>query len=834
MARAALAGAAARPAPRRPPGRRAAGRAQLPHPAARGPRPRPVARVRRPGTGRWPPTRRAVAPSHRPAAGSAEVRPGRERRSSSSAATATWRSSRTCAGDAGWSRCSGRVASARRSWPAGPPAGSRSARAWPWPWWSWRRCAPRPASSPPSPPSSACRPSRAARCRSRCSSCWRPARCCSCSTTASTCSTPSPRSSSGCSPRVRRSRCWPPAASRWVCRRRPCTRCRRCRSPTPMPIGGRRGLAGRGAVPAAGGGRQPAPDRRRGDRSRAVAELCRRLDGVPLAIELAAARTRALSPAEITERLDDRFGLLAGSSRVADERHRSLRTLVDWSYQLLDPAAQELFRRLSTFAGAFDLDAAERVCGYGDLPRSAVATVLASLVDKSMVQAFAGDRTTYRLLETLREYGAGLAQPEAAELARRHGAWLVEVCERGAVGPARRRRAALARHVRAALRRPAAGRPQRPRDRRRSPPRCASSSPLASTPSAACATSSSVGRSRRSPPPSLPTSRWPRPPSASWPTAGSSAARSTPPSTLAQRSLAVAAESGTDTLGMADRALGNACFFHGDMAGTLAAVARQLDDALASGDDARVAHAYYMALARRDADRRHRRRHALRGAGRWRRPGAATTPRRPRRRPTRSASGPPPPHRGRAREQLQHSEDARPRSREPVVRALRPHRDAVAARPRRRVAAGPRRLRRRPRGVAPSRRLGQPVALPPPRVRHLLPGRRRRARHGHPRRPRARRRRGRLPVRTDRRRRARPHGRRAAAPARRPGDRARAAGADRHDLGGHRPHRGPHQGTRRGRADHRLRSAPSPPTPASAACTICAACARVSGAMRSR
>jgi predicted ATPase/DNA-binding SARP family transcriptional activator len=326
----------------------------------------------------------------------------------------------------------------------------------------------------------------------------------------------------------------------------------------------------------------------------AAAQLCRRLDGVPLAIELAAARTRALSPGEITERLDDRFGLLAGSSRVADERHRSLRTLVDWSYQLLEPAARELFRRLSTFAGTFDLDAAERVCGYGDLPRSAVATVLASLVDKSMVQASAGDRTTYRLLETLREYGAGLAQPEAAELARRHGGWVVQVCERGAVGlhgPDERRwldtferlfddlrlavRNALeAGEVGAALRIVVAAREYAFRRLRYELIGWAESALAATEPADQPLAAAALGI--------VAYGRFVR---------GEVEAAIE----LAQRSLAVAARSGTNTLGMADRALGNACFFHGDMAGTLAAVARQLDDALASGDDARVAHAYYMA-----------------------------------------------------------------------------------------------------------------------------------------------------------------------------------------------------------------------------------------------
>ncbi|MGD9995606.1 MAG: BTAD domain-containing putative transcriptional regulator [Ilumatobacteraceae bacterium] len=166
----------------------------------------------------------------------------------------------------------------------------------------------------------------------------------------------------------------------------------------------------------------------------AVAELCRRLDGVPLAIELAAARTRSLSPTEITERLADRFDLLSGSSRVSDERHRSLRDLVDWSYQLLEPTEQLLFRRLSIFAGSFDLEAAEQVCGYGEVPRNALASVLAVLVDKSMVQASPGARTTYRMLETLREFGAVRDRDEAAEVARRHAAWILDICRRAAVG----------------------------------------------------------------------------------------------------------------------------------------------------------------------------------------------------------------------------------------------------------------------------------------------------------------------------------------------------------------------------------------------------------------
>ena len=199
----------------------------------------------------------------------------------------------------------------------------------------------------------------------------------------------------------------------------------------------------------------------------AVAQLCRHLDGIPLAIELAAARTRSLSPVEIAERLEDRFELLTGSSRVSDPRHRSLRDLVDWSYQLLDPHEQELFRRLSIFAGAFDLDAVEQVCGDGPRRQGGVTSVLGSLVDKSMVQAFAGPGTTYRLLETLREYGSALAEDERSELVQPSRGVGGRGVRPGGRRVARPRRAAVARPLRRPVRRPAAGRAQCPRRRRR-------------------------------------------------------------------------------------------------------------------------------------------------------------------------------------------------------------------------------------------------------------------------------------------------------------------------------------------------------------------------------
>jgi predicted ATPase/class 3 adenylate cyclase len=140
--------------------------------------------------------------------------------------------------------------------------------------------------------------------------------------------------------------------------------------------------------------------------SAAVIEVCRRLDGVPLAIELAAARVMAMSPAEIAARLDERFRLLTGGRRTAVERHHTLRGTVDWSYSLLSPNEQLVFARLGVFAGTFDAAAAEEVAGGEGISRWDVIDALASLVAKSMVVADAApDATTrYSMLETLRAY----------------------------------------------------------------------------------------------------------------------------------------------------------------------------------------------------------------------------------------------------------------------------------------------------------------------------------------------------------------------------------------------------------------------------------------------
>jgi predicted ATPase/class 3 adenylate cyclase len=137
----------------------------------------------------------------------------------------------------------------------------------------------------------------------------------------------------------------------------------------------------------------------------AVAELCVRLEGIPLALELAAARVRALSVSEINARLRDRFKLLTGGGRLLMERQQTLRALVGWSYDLLTPDEQLLLDRLGVFAGGFDVDGCENVCGADPLMPEDVLDLLTSLADKSLVMAEAHeDATRYRTLETIREF----------------------------------------------------------------------------------------------------------------------------------------------------------------------------------------------------------------------------------------------------------------------------------------------------------------------------------------------------------------------------------------------------------------------------------------------
>jgi hypothetical protein len=138
----------------------------------------------------------------------------------------------------------------------------------------------------------------------------------------------------------------------------------------------------------------------------AVVQVCRRLDGVPLAIELAAARVAAMSPAELLEGLERRFDTLAGGRRRAVQRHQTLRAAIDWSYDLLSDDERRLLARLAVFAGGCTRRAAETVCGAEPLVSGRVFGLLAALVGKSLVVAQRdGPQTRYRLLETIREYG---------------------------------------------------------------------------------------------------------------------------------------------------------------------------------------------------------------------------------------------------------------------------------------------------------------------------------------------------------------------------------------------------------------------------------------------
>ena len=141
------------------------------------------------------------------------------------------------------------------------------------------------------------------------------------------------------------------------------------------------------------------------ENAEAVTEICRRLDGLPLAIELAAARIRALSPTEILESLHDQFRLLTGGARTSVRRQQTLRASVDWSHALLSEPEQVLFRRLAVFFGGFDVDAAHACAGDADSERYQVLDQLTLLVDKSLVVAEDSRRgTRYRLLETVRQY----------------------------------------------------------------------------------------------------------------------------------------------------------------------------------------------------------------------------------------------------------------------------------------------------------------------------------------------------------------------------------------------------------------------------------------------
>src|SRR5205807_8469331 len=152
-----------------------------------------------------------------------------------------------------------------------------------------------------------------------------------------------------------------------------------------------------------------------GSNQAVVVALCRRLDGLPLAMELSAVRTRVLSVEQIRDRLTDRFAQLTGGSRAALPRHQTLRTTIDWSHDLLDSGERRLLRQLCVFAGKFTLEAIESICLFGDISAANPLDMLSSLVDKSLViKEDVKTRARYRLHETMREY-ARLRLREAGE-----------------------------------------------------------------------------------------------------------------------------------------------------------------------------------------------------------------------------------------------------------------------------------------------------------------------------------------------------------------------------------------------------------------------------------
>jgi predicted ATPase len=166
----------------------------------------------------------------------------------------------------------------------------------------------------------------------------------------------------------------------------------------------------------------------------AVAAVCGRLDGLPLAIELAAARTRVLTVAQISSRLDDCFSLLTDGDRTALPRHRTLRAAMDWSHDLLPQGEQALFRRLSVFAGGWTLSAAEAVCAVDGFEEADTLDLLSHLVDKSLVAAEGSSQSEearYRTLEPVRQYASEkLAEyDDVEEIRRRHAGFFLALAE---------------------------------------------------------------------------------------------------------------------------------------------------------------------------------------------------------------------------------------------------------------------------------------------------------------------------------------------------------------------------------------------------------------------
>ncbi|MGD0603530.1 MAG: hypothetical protein ABSA53_08010 [Streptosporangiaceae bacterium] len=173
------------------------------------------------------------------------------------------------------------------------------------------------------------------------------------------------------------------------------------------------------------------PDQLDARTSSRLARVCRALDGMPLAIELAAARLRTMSLDQLAHRLDDRFRLLTGGSRTAWPRHKTLRAVIDWSWELLTDAERMVLRRLSVFSGGASLEAAERVCAGDGVEPEQVLELLTALAEKSLLLTAGGSAPRYRMIGTIREYaGHRLAEAGESDLARHaHLACFTELTE---------------------------------------------------------------------------------------------------------------------------------------------------------------------------------------------------------------------------------------------------------------------------------------------------------------------------------------------------------------------------------------------------------------------
>ena len=175
------------------------------------------------------------------------------------------------------------------------------------------------------------------------------------------------------------------------------------------------------------------------DEVAAVAEICRRLDGIPLAIELAAARCRLLAPVELASRLDDRFRILTGGARNALPRQQTLLAMIDWSYRLFSEPEQVLLARLAVFHGGASLDAIEAVCAGDPIDRFDIVELVGSLVDKSLVNLDDSlpISVRVRLPETIRQFATDrlIDRPELPDLRDRHAGWFGSLAVPLAIGP---------------------------------------------------------------------------------------------------------------------------------------------------------------------------------------------------------------------------------------------------------------------------------------------------------------------------------------------------------------------------------------------------------------